>query len=30
MRSADADAVNAHNSNLITFHTVREFRELVY
>ncbi len=30
MRSADADAVNAHNSNLITFHTVRSFRDLVY
>lgn len=30
MRSADADAVNAHNSNLITFHTVRKFRDLVY
>jgi hypothetical protein len=25
-----ADAKNAHNSNLITFHTVRDFRELVY
>ena len=30
MRTADADAVNAHNSNLITFHTVKGFRELVY
>ncbi|HUT90549.1 MAG TPA: hypothetical protein VMY37_13690, partial [Thermoguttaceae bacterium] len=30
MRSADADAENAHNSNLITFHTVRNFRDLVY
>jgi len=30
MRSADADAKNAHNSNLITFHTVRHFRDLVY
>ena len=30
MRTADADAKNAHNSNLITFHTVRGFRGLVY
>ena len=30
MRTADADAKNAHNSNLITFHTVKHFRELVY
>ena len=30
MRTADADAKNAHNSNLITFHTVRNFRDLVY
>ncbi len=30
MRSADANAKNAHNSNLITFHTVRGFRDLVY
>ena len=30
MRTADAEAKNAHNSNLITFHTVRQFRELEY
>ncbi len=30
MRTADADAFNAHNSNLITFHRVRNFRTLVY
>jgi len=30
MRTADAAAKNAHNSNLITFHTVRHFRDLVY
>jgi len=30
MRTADADAKNAHNSNLITFHTVRHFRDLRY
>jgi hypothetical protein len=30
MRSADAHANNAHDSNLITFHTVKRFRELVY
>jgi hypothetical protein len=30
MRSADAAALNAHNSNLITFHTVKRFRELAY
>lgn len=30
MRTADADAKNAHNSNLITFHTVKNFRDLVY
>lgn len=30
MRTADAAAKNAHNSNLITFHTVRRFRDLVY
>ncbi len=30
MRTADADAFNAHNSNLITFHRVRDFRSLVY
>ena len=30
MRTADKDAENAHNSNLITFHTIKKFRELVY
>lgn len=30
MRTADADAVNAHDSNLITFHRVSRFRELTY
>jgi len=30
MRTADADAVNAHDSNLITFHRVPSFRELAY
>ena len=30
MRTADANAKNAHNSNLITFHTVRHFRDLAY
>ena len=30
MRTADAAAKNAHNSNLITFHTVRHFRNLLY
>lgn len=30
MRTADSAAKNAHNSNLITFHTVERFRELVY
>ncbi len=30
MRTADAAAKNAHNSNLITFHTVRRFRDLEY
>ena len=30
MRTADAGAKNAHNSNLITFHTLERFRELVY
>ncbi len=30
MRTADAAAKNAHNSNLITFHTVRRFRDLKY
>ena len=29
-RSGDARAKNAHDGNLITFHTVRNFRELVY
>jgi hypothetical protein len=29
-RSGDARAKNAHDGNLITFHTVRRFRELVY
>ncbi len=30
MRTADAAAANAHNSNLITFHRVPDFRGLVY
>ena len=30
MRTANESAKNAHNSNLITFHTVRRFRDLVY
>ncbi len=30
MRTADEAAKNAHNSNLITFHTVRHFRDLAY
>lgn len=30
MRTADASAVNAHNSNLITLHRVTDFRNLVY
>jgi hypothetical protein len=30
MRTADANAKNAHNSNLITFHTVKRFRDLEY
>jgi len=30
MRTADADAVNAHDSNLITVHRVPDFRELAY
>jgi hypothetical protein len=30
MREADPDAVNAHNSNLITFRRVRQFRRLAY
>lgn len=29
-RSGDHRAADAHNGNLITFHTVRDFRELVY
>lgn len=29
-RSGDARAKDAHNGNLITFHTVRNFRDLVY
>ncbi len=29
-RSADADAKSAHDGNLITFHRVKNFRELVY
>lgn len=29
-RSGDERAANAHNGNLITFHTVRDFRSLVY
>jgi len=30
MRTADENAVNAHNSNLITFHRIERFRELAY
>ena len=30
MRTADAEAENAHNSNMITFHIVESFRELAY
>jgi hypothetical protein len=30
MRVADENAVNCHNSNLITFHRVRKFRRLLY
>ncbi len=30
MRTADGAAKNAHNSNVITFHTVRRFRDLAY
>ena len=30
MRTADAAAKNAHNSNLITFHTIKHFRDLRY
>ncbi len=29
-RSGDARAKNAHDGNLITFHTVRRFRDLIY
>ena len=29
-RSGDARAKSAHDGNLITFHRVRNFRELVY
>ncbi len=29
-RSGDADASSAHNGNLITFHRVKNFRDLVY
>lgn len=29
-RSGDARAQSAHNGDLITFHTVRDFRSLVY
>ena len=29
-RSGDARAKSAHDGNLITFHTVRDFRRLVY
>lgn len=29
-RSGDDRAANAHNGNLITFHTIADFRELVY
>ena len=30
MRSADETAFDAHNSNMLTFHTVKNFRDLVY
>jgi hypothetical protein len=30
MRTADAEAENAHNSNMITFHRIERFRELAY
>ena len=30
LRTADENAYNAHNSNKITFHRVRDFRTLVY
>jgi hypothetical protein len=29
-RSGDAEASSAHDSNLITFHTVKRFRDLIY
>jgi len=29
-RSGDEKAYNAHNGNIITFHTVENFRDLVY
>ena len=29
-RSGDKNALNAHNGNLITFHTIQDFRKLVY
>lgn len=30
MRTTDTNATNAHNSNLITFHRLRQFRDLIY
>lgn len=29
-RSGDSDAFNAHSGNLITFHRVKNFRDLIY
>ena len=29
-RSGDKDAATAHNGNIITFHRVKNFRDLVY
>ena len=29
-RSGDESAANAHNGNIMTFHTIRDFRRLVY
>lgn len=29
-RSGDADCMNAHNANMITFHRVKNFRDLIY
>jgi hypothetical protein len=29
-RSGDADAKDAHNGNIITFHTIKDFRDLAY